>query len=97
MSSKVYTLDLKAFDAMLAAADAERAVFNGLKRMPTPVNVERLARQAVEAGLIDDAQADRLIEAQRLAAEVIAVDEFEPEALKRAQAGDPEPALKKAS
>ncbi len=88
---------LKAFDAMLETADAERAVFNGLKRMPTPANVERLARQAVEAGLIDDAQADRLIEAQRLAAEVIAVDEFEPDALDKQQTGDPEPPLKKAS
>ena len=82
---------------MLEAADAERAVFNGLKRMPTPVNVDRLAREAVEAGLIDDAQAERLIEAQRLAAEVIAVDEFEPDALTKAQTADPEPSLKKAS
>ncbi len=88
---------VKAFDAMLAAEDAERAVFNGLKRMPTPFNVEALAREAVDAGLINDEQAQQLTEAQRLAAEVIAVDEFEPEAVSNSQFGQPEQPLKKAS
>ena len=87
---------LKAFDAMLAAEDAERAVLNGLKRMPTPTNVEKLAREAVDAGLINDEQARQLVEAQRLAGEVIAVDEFEAEKLGRSNAGEQAP-LKKAS
>ncbi|MEX0914676.1 MAG: acyl-CoA dehydrogenase domain-containing protein, partial [Wenzhouxiangellaceae bacterium] len=43
---------LKAFDAVLAAEEAERIVVNALKRQPTPVNVEKLATEAVEAGLI---------------------------------------------
>jgi len=70
---------LKAFDAMLAAEDAERAVVNGLKRMPTPVNVQALSAKAVEAGLITEQQGKLLIEAQHLTAEVIAVDEFAPD------------------
>ena len=68
---------LKAFAAVLASSEAERAVVNGLKKQPTPVNVESLTAQAVEAGLINNEQADLLIEAQRLSAEVIAVDEFD--------------------
>lgn len=88
---------LKAFDAMLQAEDAERAVRNGLKRMPTPINVEGLAKKAVEAGLISDEQARGLIEAQRLAGELIAVDDFAPEALPTTAFGKPEAGLKLAS
>jgi len=88
---------IKAFRAMLAAEEAERLVVNGLKRQPTPVNVEQLASEAVSAGLINEEQAGLLIEAQRLAAELIAVDEFEPEALENAQFGKAESPLKMAS
>ncbi|MEM7054469.1 MAG: DUF1974 domain-containing protein, partial [Pseudomonadota bacterium] len=72
---------LKAFAAVLAASEAERAVVNGLKRQPSPVNVEKLSAEAVEAGILTPEQADLLIEAQRLSAEVIAVDEFTPDEL----------------
>ncbi|MCA1780101.1 MAG: acyl-CoA dehydrogenase [Xanthomonadaceae bacterium] len=88
---------LKAFDAVLAAEQAERAVVSGLKRQPTPVNVDKLAAQAVEAGLINEEQARLLIEAQRLSAELIAVDEFDPDALMHAQFGEAESPLAKAS
>ena len=88
---------LKAFDAMLAAEEAERAVVNGLKRMPTPINVEGLAKKAVEAGLITDEQARTLIQAQKLAGELIAVDDFSPEALPTTAFGEPEAGLKMAS
>jgi len=88
---------LKAFDAVLAAEEAERAVANGLKRQPTPVNVDELSAQAVEAGLINDEQARLLIEAQRLSAELIAVDEFDAEALSHAQFGQAESPLAEAS
>ncbi|MDT8438913.1 MAG: acyl-CoA dehydrogenase [Wenzhouxiangellaceae bacterium] len=88
---------VRAFEAMLAAEEAERIVFNGLKRMPSPVNVDELAAEAVKAGLINQEQAQLLIEAQRLAAEVIAVDEFEPESLSHAQFGEAESPLKMAS
>jgi len=87
----------RSFEAVLAAEEAERMVVNGLKRQPTPVNVERLSREAVDAGLIDEQQAHLLIEAQRLSAEVIAVDEFDPEALSNAQFGEAESPLKMAS
>ncbi|MDX1625584.1 MAG: acyl-CoA dehydrogenase [Wenzhouxiangellaceae bacterium] len=76
---------LKAFDAVLAAEEAERAVVNGLKRQPTPANVRELAAQAEESGLITAEQAQLLIEAQRLSAEVIAVDEFDADDLERSE------------
>ena len=82
---------------MLAAEQAERAVVDGLKRQPTPVNVDKLAAQAVEAGLINEEQARLLIEAQRLSAELIAVDEFDPDALMHSQFGEAESPLAKAS
>jgi len=88
---------MAAFEAVLDAEQAERAVVHGLKRQPTPVNVCALASEAVEAGLIDEQQAELLIRAQELSAEVIAVDEFEPEALAHAQFGEAESPLKKAS
>jgi len=88
---------LKAFDAMLEAEDAERAVFNGLKRMPTPVTVHSLSEKAIAAGLITEQQGKLLVEAQRLTAEVIAVDEFTPEALPTTAFGEPETPLKMAS
>jgi len=69
---------LKAFNAVLAAREAEQAVVNGLKKQPTPVNVEALAEQAVEAGLLSAEQANQLITAQKLSADVIAVDEYTP-------------------
>jgi acyl-CoA dehydrogenase len=88
---------LKAFDAMLAAEDAERAVFNGLKRMPTPANVETLTAKAIEAGLITEEQGRLLIEAQRLAGELIEVDEFTPEAVPVTAFVETESELKMAS
>ena len=88
---------LKAFDAVLAAEEAERTVVNGMKRQPTPVNVDQLAAEAVEAGLINEEQARLLIEAQRLSAELIAVDEFDHEAITHSQFGEAESPLAKAS
>jgi len=88
---------LKAFDAVLAAEEAERIVVNAMKRQPTPVNVGKLAAEAVEAGLINEEQARLLIEAQRLSAELIAVDEFNPEAITQSQFGEAESPLAKAS
>ncbi|MDT8449041.1 MAG: acyl-CoA dehydrogenase [Wenzhouxiangellaceae bacterium] len=88
---------LDAFDAVLAAEEVERAVVNGLKQQPTPVNVEELARKAIDAGLVNEEQARLLVEAQRLTAEVIAVDEFDPDALSHAQFGKAESPLKAAS
>jgi len=88
---------LDAFEAVLAAEDAERALVNGLKRQPTPVNVDKLTAEGVAAGLIDEQQARLLIEAQRLSAELIAVDEFEGDALAHSQFGEPESPLARAS
>ncbi|MGB0514636.1 MAG: acyl-CoA dehydrogenase domain-containing protein, partial [Wenzhouxiangellaceae bacterium] len=87
----------RAFEAVLASEETERIVANGLRRQPSPVNVEQLAREAVDAGLIDEQQAHQLIEAQRLSAEVIAVDEFGPDELSGAQYGEAESPLKLAS
>ena len=70
---------LKAFDAVLKAAPAEMAVRNALKAVPNPLNVDKLAAKAVEAGVISEEQAADLIRAQELSARVIAVDEFTPE------------------
>ncbi len=88
---------LAAFEAVLAAEQVERTVVRGLKRQPTPVNVTSLAREAVDAGLIDEEQARLLIRAQELSAEVVAVDEFDPDALSHAQFGEAESPLAKAS
>jgi len=88
---------LKAFDAVLAAEEAERIVVNGMKRQPTPVNVDKLTAEAVEAGLINEEQAGLLVEAQRLSAELIAVDEFDHEAITHSQFGEAESPLAKAS
>ena len=88
---------LDAFEAVLTAEEAERTLVNGLKRQPTPVNVEQLTAEGVEAGLINQEQAELLIEAQRLSAELIAVDEFDAEALSHAQFGEAESPLAKAS
>ncbi len=88
---------LDAFEAVLAAEEAERTLVNGLKRQPTPVNVEQLTAEGVEAGLINQEQAELLIEAQRLSAELIAVDEFDADALSQAQFGEAESPLAKAS
>jgi len=88
---------LKAFDAVLAAAEAERTVVNGMNKQPTPVNVEALGADALAAGLISEEQRKLLIEAQRLSAELIAVDEFDGESLSHAQYGEPESPLAKAS
>ena len=88
---------VRAFEAVLAAAEAERTVVNGTKRQPTPANVDKLAAEAVAAGLISEEQRKLLIEAQRLSAELIAVDEFDSESLAHAQFGEPESPLRKAS
>jgi len=88
---------LDAFEAVLAAEEAERTLVNGLKRQPTPVNVEALTAEGVEAGLINEEQAGLLIEAQRLSAELIAVDEFDAEAISHSQFGEAESPLAKAS
>jgi len=88
---------LDAFEAVLAAEEAERTLVNGLKRQPTPVNVEQLTAEGVAAGLINQEQAGLLIEAQRLSAELIAVDEFDAEAISHAQFGEAESPLAKAS
>jgi len=88
---------VRAFEAMLKAEQAESLVVERMQRAPTPVNVESLTAEALEAGAIDQQQAELLIEAQRLAAEVIAVDEFESDALQHAQFGEAESPLKMAS
>lgn len=88
---------LDAFEAVLAAEEAEQLLVNGLKRQPTPVNVEQLTAEGVEAGLINQEQARLLVEAQRLSAELIAVDEFDGDALSHAQFGEAESPLAKAS
>ncbi|MDT8408522.1 MAG: acyl-CoA dehydrogenase [Wenzhouxiangellaceae bacterium] len=88
---------LKAFDAVLAGEEAENMVVNGMKKQPTPVNVVELARQAVESGLLTTEQARLLVEAQRLSAEVVAVDEFSPDEIEPARFGEAESPLAKAS
>jgi acyl-CoA dehydrogenase len=88
---------VKAFNAVLAAEEAERTVVNGMKKQPTPANVEQLTTDAVAAGIITEEQKKLIVEAQRLSAEVIAVDEFDAESLTHAQFGEPESPLKKAS
>ena len=72
---------LQAFDAVLKAEPAEHAIRNALKAVPNPVNVERLAKRGVEAGVISEDQASDLILAQQLSALVVAVDEFAPDDL----------------
>lgn len=72
---------LEAFDAVIQAEPAEHAIRNALKAVPNPVNVEALAHRAVEAGVISEDQASDLIRAQRLSAQVVAVDEFAPDDL----------------
>ncbi len=69
----------RAFAAVLASAEAEHAVFNAFKKQVTPVNCEKLTARAVASGILSEEQAQRVCAAQRLSAEVIAVDEFGPE------------------
>jgi len=87
---------LQAFEAVLKAEPAEHAVRNALKKVPTPVNVDRLCKQAVAAGVITEEQAADLKRAQELSARVIAVDEFTPAELGN-QAEEERPTLAEAS
>ena len=80
---------LQAFDAVLKAEPAEHAIRNALKAVPNPHNVRELTARAVEAGVITAEQASDLITAQELSARVIAVDEFNPEALGKAPSEEP--------
>ncbi len=88
---------LQAFDAVIKAEPAEHAIRNALKAVPNPVNVEGLTHRAVEAGIITEEQASDLIKAQKLSAQVVAVDEFAPDDLIHPVSTHPEHVLAKAS
>ncbi|MFU8831657.1 MAG: acyl-CoA dehydrogenase [Wenzhouxiangella sp.] len=77
---------LQAFDAVLKAEPAEHAIRNAFKTVPSPVNVDALARKAMEAGVITEEQAADLRLAQQLSNRVIAVDEFTAEEIAGPQA-----------
>ncbi len=66
----------KAFMATLATADLEKQIRASFKRVVSPYNCKELTAKAMEAGIIDQEQADAICEAQRLALAVINVDEF---------------------
>lgn len=72
-------LAFKAFAAVIKAEAAEQALINAFKTVPNPLNVRTLSERGVAAGVISEAQAAELIEAQRLSEQVIAVDAFAPD------------------
>ena len=66
----------KAFNLVLAAAPAERAIKNALKESVNFENYEGLVKRATESGVITEEQASMVRLAQLASASVIAVDDF---------------------
>ena len=71
----------KAWKAALATRPTELAIRNALGADVTQSNVRGLAERAMETGIITGDQAHDLIQAQDMAAQIIAVDTFEGAAL----------------
>lgn len=66
----------KAFIATLETAELEKLIRATFKQVVSPYNCKELTERGLEAGILDQSQADAVCEAQRLALAVINVDEF---------------------
>jgi len=68
-----------AFDKVIAAAGAYRALRNALNETVTEQNFDALLRRGLSAGVITEQQATQVRDAEAARARLIAVDEFTPQ------------------
>ncbi len=63
-------------EKVMAAEPVEQKIARALKRSVNPVNVERVLAEALQAGVINDLEAETVREAMLLTGRAIAVDDF---------------------